>query len=265
MRCLESQGAAHRREPYPDRGRGTGSPAACPQLAGHRPDLHSRARALLHLVELSLAGLDEERPRAQARSYVGLTRARRAHQGACRARAVPQVGAALGPRPADLRDRGLSAAVRSAIAMLRSGRPVRIEGRATIAVCAVETATQELLDILDPKHGARLLISGQRAAALNLSNERDAADPAAPVLIGHAPWLDAATARAIADPGQDLDRAPVGPLRPLSSDCAETSRAALDLARAAGLLPALWVLDPAAADFSVSVDEVPRERQQPSV
>ena len=158
-----------------------------------------------------------------------------------------------------------AAAVRSAIAMLRSGRPVRIEGRATIAVCAVETATQELLDILDPEHGARLLISGQRAAALNLSNERDAADPAAPVLIGHAPWLDAATARAIADPGQDLDRAPVGPLRPLSSDCAETSRAALDLARAAGLLPALWVLDPAAADFSVSVDEVTRERQQPSV
>ena len=122
-----------------------------------------------------------------------------------------------------------------------------------------------MLDLVDPTHHARLLISGERAAALNLSNERDAADPAAPVLIGHAPWLDAATARAIADPGQDLDRAPVGPLEPLSPDCVEASRAALDLARAAGLLPALWVLEPNAAEFSVSVEEVTHERQQPSV
>ena len=37
--------------------------------------LRPRARALLHLVELSLARLDEERPRAPARPYVGLARA----------------------------------------------------------------------------------------------------------------------------------------------------------------------------------------------
>jgi GTP cyclohydrolase II len=155
--------------------------------------------------------------------------------------------------------------VRTAISLLRGGRPIRIAGPVTIAVCAVETATQELLDLLDPAHHARLLISGQRAAALHLSNERDAADPAAPVLIGHAPWLDAATARAIADPGQDLDRAPIGPLHPLSPDCVEASRAALDLARSAGLLPALWVLEPSAAEFSVSVADVAHERQRPSV
>jgi GTP cyclohydrolase II len=45
----------------------------------------------------------------------------------------------------------------------------------------------------------------------------------------------------------------------------EASRAALDLARSAGLLPALWVLDPSAAEFSVSAGDVARERQQPSV
>ena len=54
------------------------------------------------------------------------------------------------------------------------------------------------------------MISGERAAALHLANEREAADPAAPVRIAHAPWLDAATALAIADPGQDLERAPIG-------------------------------------------------------
>ena len=88
--------------------------------------------------------------------------------------------------------------------MLRAGRPVRIVGSAPIAVAAVETVSQELLDLLDPAHGAQLMISGERAAALHLANERDAADPAAPVVIGHAPWLDAETALAIADPGKDL-------------------------------------------------------------
>ena len=65
-----------------------------------------------------------------------------------------------------------------------------------MAVLAVETASQELLGLVDSKHEAGLLISGERAAALNLANERDAADPRTPVVIGHASWLDAATALA---------------------------------------------------------------------
>jgi GTP cyclohydrolase II len=134
-----------------------------------------------------------------------------------------------------------------------------------MAVLAVETATQELLDLLDPGHCARLMISGERAAALNLANERDAADPAGPVLIGHAEWLDAATALAIADPGRDLERGPIGPLHPIAAECMETSRAALDLARSAGLLPSLWVLDPKVAELCVSIDDIVRERKQPSV
>jgi GTP cyclohydrolase II len=150
-------------------------------------------------------------------------------------------------------------AVRTAIAAFRAGRPVRIDGPCPTAALAVETATQELLDLLDPDHRAKLLISGERAAALNLANERDAADRGAPVVIGHADWLDAVTASAIADPGRDLDRAPLGPLQPIRAECVETARAALDLARSAGLLPALWLLDPQAAHISVSIEDIERE------
>ena len=52
----------------------------------------SRARALLHLVELSLARLDQERPRPPARPYVGVARARGAARRAPGARAVPRLG-----------------------------------------------------------------------------------------------------------------------------------------------------------------------------
>jgi GTP cyclohydrolase II len=146
-----------------------------------------------------------------------------------------------------------------AIAALRAGRPLRIDGPCPTGVLAVETASQEMLDLLDPGHVAKLLISGERAAALNLSNERDAADPGAPVVLSHVDWLDAATALAVADPGRDLDRAPVGPLHPVAPDCLETGRAALDLARSAGLLPALWLLDPKAAELNVSTADIARE------
>ena len=155
--------------------------------------------------------------------------------------------------------------VRAAIASLRAGRAVRINGPVPLAVLAVETATQELLDLLDPEHGASLLISGQRAAALNLANEREAADPAAPVVIARAGWLDARTALALADPGRDVERAPSGPLQPVSTPCAETGSAALDLARSAGLLPALWLLEPTAATNAVSVADIEGARRNPKV
>ncbi|HEX6604417.1 MAG TPA: GTP cyclohydrolase II [Sphingomicrobium sp.] len=155
--------------------------------------------------------------------------------------------------------------IRRAIAALRAGRPVRIDSDRPIAVLAVETATPELLELLDPKGGAPLLISGERAAALSLANERDAADPAQPVMVERSGWLDAETALALADPGRDLDRAPAGPLRPLAVDCADAASAALALARSAGLLPALWLVDPASGTVSVTVDEVRSERRNPGV
>jgi GTP cyclohydrolase II len=158
-----------------------------------------------------------------------------------------------------------SGSVRAAIASLRAGRAVRIDGPDPIAIAAVETASPELLDLLDPDHRAPLLISGERAAALKLANERDAADPAAPVVIERASWLDSATALAIADPGRDLERAPVGPLRPIAAECVEASRAGLVLARLAGLLPALWLLPARASEAWVSIADIADERAHPRV
>ncbi|MFL6729762.1 MAG: GTP cyclohydrolase II, partial [Sphingomicrobium sp.] len=156
-------------------------------------------------------------------------------------------------------------AIRRAIAALRAGRTVRIEAPQPLTVVAVETATGELLDLVDPNRRGRLLISGERAAALSLTNERDAADPHAPVLVERAPWLDAAAALAVADPGRDLERGPLGPLHPLPVDCAEAARAALGLARSAGLLPALWIVDDQPSAASVAADDIDRRRQAAAV
>jgi GTP cyclohydrolase II len=150
----------------------------------------------------------------------------------------------------------LSESVRRAIAALRTGRPVRIDGDRPIAVLAVETGTAPTQELLDPAGNAPLLLSGERAAALALANMRDAADPAQPVLVERAPWLDAEAALALADPGRDLDRGPIGPLHPLTADCAVAAGAALRLARSAGLLPALWLLNPDTDAASVSIAEI---------
>ena len=150
--------------------------------------------------------------------------------------------------------------VRLAVAMLRSGRPVRIAGDRELTVAAVETTTQEMLDLRDPEARGRLMISGNRAAALKLANERDAADPHAPVMIERTPWLDARTALAVADPGQDLDRGPIGPLQAVPDDAAIESGAALALVRSAGLLPALWVFGSDPADAVVRAEEILEQR-----
>jgi len=124
-----------------------------------------------------------------------------------------------------------------------------------MTVMAVETATQELLDLLDPAGRSPLLLSGARAAALSLTNARDAADPAQPVMIERAAWLDAAAALALADPAQDFTRTPIGPLHPVAVDDPKAAAAALSVARAAGLLPALWLVESEAA-VAISPDEI---------
>jgi GTP cyclohydrolase II len=156
-------------------------------------------------------------------------------------------------------------AFRTAIAALRAGRPVRIDGPEPITILAVETATPELLELLDPQRTAKLLISGERAAALSLANLKDAADPVQPVLIERSEWLDAGTALALADPGQDLDRGPMGPLHPVPCDCAQAAKAALTLARSAGLLPALWLVEANDVAASVNADDIVHESLAPHV
>ena len=139
-------------------------------------------------------------------------------------------------------------ALERAIAALRAGRPVRV---GEVTVLSVESGTQSMLDLLDPKGGAPLLISGQRAQALSLSNERDAADESQPVEVRHCDWLDREAARALADPARDFDRGPIGPLQAIPVDNPRSARAALTLARLSGLLPALWRVE---GDTNFAVD-----------
>jgi len=101
-----------------------------------------------------------------------------------------------------------------------------------------------------------VLISAGRAATLKLANQREAADPDAPVLVDRAPWLDRGAAVALADPQLDLATPLKGPFRAIPLTQPDAARAALRLARVAGLLPAFFVggLNPeaaiAAADLS---------------
>ncbi len=156
-----------------------------------------------------------------------------------------------------------SGQVARAIAAIRSGRPVRIEGPKPIAVASIETLSGEQLAMLDPAGTAPLLISGARAAALALANDREAADPQQPVLLARAEWIDTKSALDLADPGRDFDRAPIGPLEPVAFDYPNEAAAALQLARLAGLLPALWVLEAGCTTISVEAAAVAAAR--PSV
>ena len=156
-------------------------------------------------------------------------------------------------------------AIAGAIAALKAGRAVRIDGPAPLTVLSVETGSREMLALLDPVGRAPLILTGARAAALSLANEREAAEPDRPVLIERSEWLDADAVQALADAGQDLARAPLGPLRPLHLEKPETAALALRLARTAGLLPALWVVDDAAATASVSAAELADAAMRPEV
>ena len=155
------------------------------------------------------------------------------------------------------------ASVADAIAALRSGRVVRITGENPVAVASIETLTNEQLESLDPAKVAPLLISGSRAAALALANEREAADPNRPVLIARSAWIDRDSALELADPGRDFGRAPIGPLEPAAIEFEAEAAAALRLARLAGLLPALWVVEAEDAVTAIAADAA--ARASPSV
>lgn len=154
--------------------------------------------------------------------------------------------------------------IERAIAALKTGRPVRIESSPALTVLSVETVTAEVLELLDPESDANLLLSGQRAAALALANEREAADPARPVLVKRTRWLNWETAREFADPGRDFDRSPLGPLNPLPLEHERQAAAALKLTRRGGLLPALWVIT-GSADATMRVDLETIEAEAPQV
>ena len=130
--------------------------------------------------------------------------------------------------------------VATAVAALRAGRPVKV---GTLSLLPVETATAAMLALVDPQGKAGLLISGERAAALSLGNIREAADPAAPVMISRAPWMDRLFVERLVDPALDFSRGMSGPLDLLELPDPDSARGAITLARLAGLMPALWLID----------------------
>ena len=173
---------------------------------------------------------------------------------------MPRLGEAFRSRSADGRAVALSG-VAEAIAALRAGRPVTV-GALTIA--GVETATSELLSLLDPEQAAPILLSGERAAALGLGNVREAADPASPVLISRATWLSRDQVLRLVDPASDFSRFSEGPLEPVPIDEQTSASAAITLARLAGLMPALWVLRETTT-IAVDVEAVAAASQRSAV
>lgn len=116
---------------------------------------------------------------------------------------------------------------------LRHGWPLAFAGGPTLL--PVETA------IARAAHAPQMLISAARAATLKLANQRAAAVPHAPVLIAGGEAFTLADALPIADPALDLRNPFKGPFQAATLEWEETAKAALELARIAGILPAFLV------------------------
>ena len=123
--------------------------------------------------------------------------------------------------------------VAQAIDALRHGWPLALEGGPVLL--PVETASG------DAPRSNLLLISAARGATLKLANQREAADPHAPVLIRAAEPLDLAAARPIADPALDLANPLKGPFRAEQLEWPAQAETGVELARIAGILPAFLV------------------------
>ena len=120
---------------------------------------------------------------------------------------------------------------------LRHGWPLAIEGAPLLQ--PVETAFSDV-------SGEAMLLSATRAATLKLANQREAAVPRTPVLMRGADPFDLPSALAVADPALDLQSPLKGPFKALPLKWESQARAALELARIAGILPA-FLVDPQGA------------------
>lgn len=137
-------------------------------------------------------------------------------------------------------NKGARRAARSLDA-LRRGWPVRISAGngPAIDLLAIESSDDLSLGEFSVIPTTDILLSGERAVTLKLTNQRPAASPG-PVRITDAASSHAA-AFAIADPALDLAHPLKGPFStaPTGNDAAAT--AAMTLARHAGLLPAFFI------------------------
>ena len=142
--------------------------------------------------------------------------------------------------------------VARALDAFRRGWPVAIDD---ISFLAIETADAEGLAAFDADRPANILISGNRAATLKLTNQREAL-PEEPVQIRRASWIDLDMATAIADPALDLANPLKGPFQTVGLCTPPLARAALRLARLAGLLPAVFTKRDGAAEVRMTLADV---------
>jgi GTP cyclohydrolase II len=145
-----------------------------------------------------------------------------------------------------------------AIDALRRGWAVRVSAAdGALRLMAVEGADAVTLADFDPAGKADILISAARGQTLKLANQIAAADPDMPVLIARAPWIDADVATAISDPVLDLASPLKGPFQARALTAPLAAKAALRLARLAGILPAYFALDgDGDRDVDVSADAI---------
>ncbi|UNK79658.1 GTP cyclohydrolase II [Sphingopyxis granuli] len=130
-----------------------------------------------------------------------------------------------------------------AIDALRRGWPLRVGGAdGALDLLAVESASDAALAEFG---GADMLLSGERAVTLKLTNQRAAATPGPVRLAGAGDGV--AAALAVADPALDLTHPLKGPFRTVATGGEAAAAAAMTMARHAGLLPAFFVR-PAAGD-----------------
>ncbi|GAA0487678.1 GTP cyclohydrolase II [Parasphingorhabdus litoris] len=140
-----------------------------------------------------------------------------------------------------------------AIDALRRGWPISVEGgQGTLNLLPVETV--DLDAYVSAQSQVTLLISSSRADTLKLLNQRAAADPALPVQIRLTDMESATEIIAIADPVLDMQHPMKGPFRCEELAHPEAAKAAMELARHGGLLPAFLVVQETAEDVLQTED-----------
>jgi GTP cyclohydrolase II len=140
-----------------------------------------------------------------------------------------------------------------AIDALRRGWPVAV---GSLHLLAVETADEARLAAFDPDGRADILLSGARAATLKLTNQRAAGDCQGAVIVARTPWLTLPAARALADPATDLANPLQGPFQLIENKAELEAKAALELARLTGILPAFYMRNDGHVDAATSPDAI---------
>ncbi len=173
---------------------------------------------------------------------------------------MPQLGQTIGSRAdcygicflRDNRSDNLGPDARAAaraIDALRRGWAVTVVGDG--GALTVQSAEAGLAE-----DTSTMLLSASRAATLKLTNQHAAADTALPVMIALPADLDTGGVMAIADPTLDLLYPMKGPFAALALPGGDAAKAAMELARLAGLLPAFLVVDAECAQDHVTLADV---------